>query len=131
MILKLLERVTLFLSESRPINSVSGTNCQPGSCTSQASVHEPHPQSGSCVTGSDPNEVACVTAAGEYTSLHRGAKKAGKSLDLQARYWSYLFDNLHRAVDEIYCTCEADESILECEVSCSPSLLVVGAKFFG
>ena len=36
--------------------------------------------------------------------------------NLRARYWSYLFDNLHRAVDEIYATCETDESTVECEV---------------
>lgn len=35
--------------------------------------------------------------------------------NLRARYWSYLFDNLHRAVDEIYATCENDESIIECK----------------
>ena len=36
--------------------------------------------------------------------------------DIRARYWAYLFDNLRRAVDEIYITCEADESIIECKV---------------
>jgi hypothetical protein len=40
----------------------------------------------------------------------------GKKSDLRARYWSYLFDNLKRAVDEIYSTCETDESTVECEV---------------
>lgn len=40
---------------------------------------------------------------------------SGKKNDLRARYWSYLFDNLKRAVDEIYGTCEADESIVECQ----------------
>ncbi|PRD25220.1 UNVERIFIED_CONTAM: S phase cyclin A-associated protein in the endoplasmic reticulum [Trichonephila clavipes] len=33
--------------------------------------------------------------------------------DLRARYWTFLFENLHRAVDEIYQTCEMDESIVE------------------
>lgn len=33
--------------------------------------------------------------------------------DLRARYWTFLFENLHRAVDEIYQTCEMDESIIE------------------
>lgn len=36
--------------------------------------------------------------------------------DFRARYWSYLFENFHRAVDEIYCVCETDESKLECQV---------------
>ncbi len=35
---------------------------------------------------------------------------------LRARYWSYLFENLQRAVDEIYKTCDNDESIVECQV---------------
>ncbi len=43
--------------------------------------------------------------------------KSPSRLNLHARYWSYLFDNLHRAVDEIYRTCEADESTVECQVN--------------
>lgn len=43
-------------------------------------------------------------------------RPAARKEDQQARYWSYLFDNLHRVVDEIYCTCEADQSVIECEV---------------
>lgn len=35
--------------------------------------------------------------------------------DLRARYWAFLFDNLHRAVDEIYQNCEKDESVVECK----------------
>lgn len=35
--------------------------------------------------------------------------------DLRARYWAFLFDNLNRAVDEIYQNCEKDESIVECK----------------
>jgi len=45
------------------------------------------------------------------TSTRSQAKK-----DLRARYWAFLFENLHRAVDEIYSTCEADESVVECKV---------------
>jgi len=40
----------------------------------------------------------------------------GKKPDLRARYWKFLFDNLQRAVDAIYETCEQDESALECKV---------------
>ena len=50
-------------------------------------------------------------------SLTPGRKKAAtKKVDLRARYWAFLFDNLQRAVDEIYQTCEVDESIVECKV---------------
>ncbi|CAF0765123.1 unnamed protein product, partial [Brachionus calyciflorus] len=38
-----------------------------------------------------------------------------KQSDIRARYWAYLFDNLKRAVDEIYKTCENDDSISECK----------------
>ncbi|XP_064618910.1 S phase cyclin A-associated protein in the endoplasmic reticulum-like isoform X2 [Lineus longissimus] len=40
---------------------------------------------------------------------------SSKKPDLRARYWAFLFDNLQRAVDEIYKTCEADESEVECK----------------
>ena len=29
----------------------------------------------------------------------------------QARYWAFLFENLRRAVDDLYRTCESDENI--------------------
>ncbi|XP_035251605.1 S phase cyclin A-associated protein in the endoplasmic reticulum isoform X3 [Anguilla anguilla] len=38
-----------------------------------------------------------------------------RKVDLRARYWAFLFDNLRRAVDEIYVTCESDESVVECK----------------
>ncbi|MED6241590.1 hypothetical protein ATANTOWER_020815 [Ataeniobius toweri] len=38
-----------------------------------------------------------------------------RKVDLRARYWAFLFDNLRRAVDEIYVTCESDQSVLECK----------------
>lgn len=46
----------------------------------------------------------------------RSNSASRKKIDLRARYWSYLFDNLKRAVDEIYTTCETDESVMECQV---------------
>lgn len=39
----------------------------------------------------------------------------GKRVDVRARYWAFLFDNLQRAVDAIYETCEQDESVVECK----------------
>eukprot|EP00794_Sanderia_malayensis_P010037 gene10037-11063_t len=41
--------------------------------------------------------------------------QGNKKDSLRARYWSYLFENLQRAVDEIYETCDNDESIVECQ----------------
>jgi len=38
-------------------------------------------------------------------------KKSGTAMDLQARYWAFLFENVRRAVDDLYRTCESDESI--------------------
>jgi hypothetical protein len=35
--------------------------------------------------------------------------------DLRARHWHFMFDNLRRAVDQLYGTCEVDESRIECE----------------
>ncbi|KAK7081435.1 hypothetical protein SK128_024034, partial [Halocaridina rubra] len=34
---------------------------------------------------------------------------------LRARHWGFLFRNLQQAVDEIYQTCEDDESVVECK----------------
>lgn len=33
------------------------------------------------------------------------------SFYFQARYWAFLFENLRRAVDDLYRTCESDENI--------------------
>lgn len=55
--------------------------------------------------------------------LDKGSEKSPikarqpRKVDLRARYWAFLFDNLRRAVDEIYVTCESDQSVVECRVS--------------
>ena len=50
------------------------------------------------------------------SSTARKSQSASSKKDIRARYWAYLFENLHRAVDEIYQTCESDESVVECKV---------------
>lgn len=59
--------------------------------------------------------VENVLAEGDYNN-EQPQNTPTKAADIQARYWAYLFDNLHHAIDEIFCTCEADESIIECQV---------------
>ncbi|TSM52314.1 S phase cyclin A-associated protein in the endoplasmic reticulum [Bagarius yarrelli] len=66
-----------------------------------------------------PAGLDCKAAAG--STLEKGAEKSPtkarqpRKVDLRARYWAFLFDNLRRAVDEIYVTCESDQSVVECK----------------
>lgn len=67
-----------------------------------------------------------LTAAADKTFDKSPTKtRQPRKVDLRARYWAFLFDNLRRAVDEIYVTCESDQSVVECKVSLSSSLPVV------
>ena len=74
--------------------------------THQSPSHHP-----SC-TSNSPKTTANVHHLGQSTQPQGHTNRR----DIRARYWAYLFDNLRRAVDEIYMTCEADESIIECKV---------------
>ena len=68
----------------------------------------------------------CVAAAWHYSHSALGGKDDGRppsKSDVHARYWSYLFENLFRAVDEIYRTCEMDGSVIECQVQLLSSVL--------
>ena len=60
---------------------------------------------------------APAPACGLLLFFNSAAATAAVALqdDLKARYWRYLFDNLNRAIDELYLTCEHDESAIECE----------------
>ena len=49
-----------------------------------------------------------TTVASRVRSASVGRDKRS---DLQARYWAFLFENVRRAVDDLYTTCESDESI--------------------
>ena len=84
-------------------------------------------------SGSSERESSPASKQGSKSPqrLHMGRKLSGSSAssrksDLRARYWCYLFDNLKRAVDEIYCTCESDESTVECQVMAFISYLPEG-----
>ncbi|XP_068000235.1 S phase cyclin A-associated protein in the endoplasmic reticulum isoform X2 [Melanerpes formicivorus] len=57
-----------------------------------------------------------TAAAGDKTFDKSPTKtRQPRKVDLRARYWAFLFDNLRRAVDEIYVTCESDQSVVECK----------------
>ncbi|KAL8196888.1 UNVERIFIED_CONTAM: hypothetical protein K2H54_000890 [Gekko kuhli] len=59
-----------------------------------------------------------TSAAGEKNFDKSPTKtRQPRKVDLRARYWAFLFDNLRRAVDEIYVTCESDQSVVECKVA--------------
>lgn len=67
-------------------------------------------------TSLSEQEEICKYYSSKTQRQLRSSKSPSK-LNLHARYWSYLFDNLHRAVDELYKTCEVDESVVECQVN--------------
>ncbi|XP_049270132.1 S phase cyclin A-associated protein in the endoplasmic reticulum-like [Rhipicephalus sanguineus] len=75
--------------------------------SSPSALRPPIPQT----MGASPNSVR------GSSKLRARSSSAGRGPDkgLRARYWAYLFENLQRAVDEIYHTCETDESTLECK----------------
>ncbi|CAF1121133.1 unnamed protein product [Rotaria sordida] len=37
------------------------------------------------------------------------------SSDIHSRYWTFLFDNLKRSIEQIYQTCESDQNPLQCQ----------------
>ncbi|KAL7980367.1 hypothetical protein Chor_014696 [Crotalus horridus] len=58
-----------------------------------------------------------ITPASGEKNFYKSPTKTRqpRKVDLRARYWAFLFDNLRRAVDEIYVTCESDQSVVECK----------------
>lgn len=63
-------------------------------------------------------KLTAAAAAGDKNFDKSPTKtRQPRKIDLRARYWAFLFDNLRRAVDEIYVTCESDQSVVECKVS--------------
>ncbi|XP_036590541.1 S phase cyclin A-associated protein in the endoplasmic reticulum isoform X1 [Trichosurus vulpecula] len=76
------------------------------------------------IQGTQKTSKQNATVDCKITSSSAGDKHFEKSptktrhprkIDLRARYWAFLFDNLRRAVDEIYVTCESDQSVVECK----------------
>jgi hypothetical protein len=57
-------------------------------------------------------------ATNRRNSIHSSAPSSPSTprviVPLESRYWSYLFENLNRSVDELYDTCEQDFSVDEC-----------------
>ena len=88
--------------------------------------HSTPEKSGSSEREGSPAQKGGTKSPGRSRSGSRkfSGSFSGKKNDLRARYWSYLFDNLKRAVDEIYGTCEADESIVECQVLYMPQQFI-------
>lgn len=52
------------------------------------------------------------------------ASNKTQQTNLHVRYWTYLFDNLHRSIDEIFCACESEENVSGCHV-CENELCVL------
>lgn len=46
--------------------------------------------------------------------------------ELTSRYWSYLFGNLERSISEIYDSCEKQDNVLQCKVSCEQMQVHLG-----
>lgn len=38
------------------------------------------------------------------------------TLDLSSKYWTLLFDNLTRSMEQIYQACESNQNPLQCQV---------------
>ncbi len=41
---------------------------------------------------------------------------SSRQSDFPSRYWTFLFDNLKRSIEQIYQTCESDQNPLQCQV---------------
>ncbi|XP_074956053.1 S phase cyclin A-associated protein in the endoplasmic reticulum isoform X1 [Phalacrocorax aristotelis] len=99
--------------------SVPLENNDDGKSKWQAGVKTKRATQGAHKTAKQSTTIDC-----KLTSAAAGDKNFDKSptktrqprkVDLRARYWAFLFDNLRRAVDEIYVTCESDQSVVECK----------------
>lgn len=51
-----------------------------------------------------------------YSLADKERNSKSQESNLHVRYWTYLFDNLHRSIDEIFCACESEENVSGCHV---------------
>jgi hypothetical protein len=69
---------------------------------------------GTSIDPTDPNtlkKTGRTKLTGSTARIRSASVGRDKKSDLQARYWAFLFENLRRAVDDLYQTCESDENI--------------------
>lgn len=69
------------------------------------------PRSAPSASISDPPEK--IQRVNSFNKVKAASQKA-KVNNVHKRHWMYLYDNLHRAVDEMYKTCEQDFSVEQC-----------------
>ena len=49
-------------------------------------------------------------------SVSSSRRNDSPSSDFRSRYWTFLFDNLKRSIEQIYQTCESDQNPNQCHV---------------
>lgn len=100
------------LSETKPIKTKSKQKQQQINKKSNEIQKKAKKNATICVRTKIEAKSTTTTPSSNNSFKNENVKKS----DIRSRYWTYLFDNLKRAVDEIYQTCENDNSVSECKV---------------